>query len=388
MQNFRYMSPTDFIFGKDTELSVGTEIKKYGKKVLFHYGGGHIKKDGLYDRIINSMRQNGIEYIELGGVKANPDVELVRKGIEICREEGIDFILAAGGGSVIDSTKAIAMGVFYEGDVWDFFTEGTEILKALPIGVILTIPATGSEASDTTVVTNSAEGHLKRAVSSGLLKPVFSVMNPELTYSLPADQTAAGGVDIMSHVLERYFTLEPDCGFTDRLCEATLRTVIQNLPKVLESPKDYAARAEIMWTGTIAHNGILGVGRTEDWGSHMLGHEISALYDLTHGATLSIIIPQWMEYVYKTDITRFVKYAVNVWNVEEDFYDPERTALEGIHRTKEFFRSVGMPVSLKEAGIGTDGIAEMAKKCTKYGAVGGFMKLEEEDCIAIYESSR
>lgn len=388
MQNFRYMSPTDFIFGKDTELSVGTEIKKYGKKVLFHYGGGHIKKDGLYDRIINSMRQNGIEYIELGGVKANPDVELVRKGIEICREEGIDFILAAGGGSVIDSTKAIAMGVFYEGDVWDFFTEGTEILKALPIGVILTIPATGSEASDTTVVTNSAEGHLKRAVSSGLLKPVFSVMNPELTYSLPADQTAAGGVDIMSHVLERYFTLEPDCGFTDRLCEATLRTVIQNLPKVLESPKDYAARAEIMWTGTIAHNGILGVGRTEDWGSHMLGHEISALYDLTHGATLSIIIPQWMEYVYKTDITRFVKYAVNVWNVEEDFYDPERTALEGIHRTKEFFRSVGMPVSLKEAGIGTDCIAEMAKKCTKYGAVGGFMKLEEEDCIAIYESSR
>lgn len=206
MQNFRFMSPTDFIFGKDTELQVGTEIQKYGKKVLFHYGGGHIKKNGLYDRIITSMDDSGIEYIELGGVKANPDVGLVREGIEICREEQVDFILAAGGGSVIDSAKAIAMGVSYERDVWDFFEGEAEIPEALPVGVILTIPATGSEASNTTVVTNSAEGHLKRAVSSDLLKPVFSIMNPELTYSLPAYQTAAGGVDIMSHVLERYFT--------------------------------------------------------------------------------------------------------------------------------------------------------------------------------------
>lgn len=388
MQNFRFMSPTDFIFGKDTELQAGTEIQKYGKKVLFHYGGGHIKKNGLYDRIITSMDESGIEYIELGGVKANPDVELVREGIEICREKQVDFILAAGGGSVIDSAKAIAMGVRYEEDVWDFFVGEAEITEALPVGVILTIPATGSEASNTTVVTNSAEGHLKRAVSNDLLKPVFSIMNPELTYSLPAYQTAAGGVDIMSHVLERYFTLEPDCGFTDRLCEATLRTVIQCLPNVLKSPKDYAARAELMWAGTIAHNGILGVGRTEDWGSHMLGHEISALYDLTHGATLSIIIPKWMEYVYQTDLTRFVKYAVNVWQEEEDFYHPERTALEGITRTKEYFRSVGMPVSLSEAGIGAEGIEEMAEKCTKYGAVGGFMKLEKEDCMTIYKNAR
>lgn len=236
MQNFRFKSPTDFLFGKDTELSVGSEMKKYGKKVLFHYGGGHIKKDGLYDRIIDSMEQNGIEYIELGGVKANPDVELVREGINICRKEKVDFILAAGGGSVIDSAKAIAVGVPYDGDVWDFFEGEAEIRKALQVGVVLTIPATGSEASNTTVVTNSTEGHLKRAVSSDLLKPVFAVMNPELTYSLPAYQTAAGGVDIMSHVLERYFTLEPDCGFTDRLCEATLRTVIQCLPDILKSP--------------------------------------------------------------------------------------------------------------------------------------------------------
>lgn len=388
MQNFRFMSPTDFIFGKDTELSVGAEVRKYGNKVLFHYGGGHIRKNGLYDRIINSMEQSGIEYIELGGVKANPDVELVRQGIEICRKEKVDFILAAGGGSVIDSAKAIAMGVFYEKDVWDYFTGDTGIRKALQVGVILTIPATGSEASNTSVLTNSAEGHLKRAVSSDLLKPVFAVMNPELTYSLPAYQTAAGGVDIMSHVLERYFTLEPDCEFTDRLCEATLRTVIQSVPKVLKNPEDYAARAEIMWAGTIAHNGILGVGRSEDWGSHMLGHEISALYDLTHGATLSIVIPQWMKYVYKTDITRFVKYAVNVWNVEEDFYDQEQTALEGIRRTKEFFRSVGMPVSFKEAEISGERIEEMAEKCTKYGAVGGFKKLEKQDCINIYEDAR
>ena len=213
-------------------------------------------------------------------------------------------------------------------------------------------------------------------------------MNPELTYSLPAYQTAAGGVDIFSHVAERYFTLEPDCGFTDRLCEATMKTVIGCLPEVLSHPQEYAGRAEIMWTGTIAHNGILGVGRSEDWGSHMLGHEITAFYGLTHGATLSIIIPNWMEYVYKTDVTRFVKYAVNVWNVENNMDHPEKTTLEGIRRTRDFFRSVGMPVTLEEAGIDGDRIEEMAENCTKYGPVGGFVTLRKEDCMAIYEKSK
>ena len=230
MQNFRFICPTDFIFGKDTENSVGEEIKKYGKRILLHYGGGHIKKNGLYDRIIRSLKANEIEYVELGGVKANPDVEMVREGIRLCREEKLDFILAAGGGSVIDSAKAIAMGVSYPGDVWDFFVGKAQIEEALPVGVILTIPATGSEASNTTVVTNSEGGHSKRAASGDNIKPVFAIMNPELTYSLPAYQTAAGGVDIFSHVAERYFTLEPDCGFTDRLCEATMKTVIGCLP--------------------------------------------------------------------------------------------------------------------------------------------------------------
>ena len=380
MQNFRFICPTDFIFGKDAENAVGEEIKKYGKKVLLHYGGGHIKKNGLYDRVMENLKKHKIEVIELGGVKANPDIGLVREGVEICKKENIDCILAVGGGSVIDSAKAIGIGVYYDGDVWDFFTKETPVKKMLPLGVILTIPATGSEASNTTVVTNSENGHLKRALSHDCLRPDFAVMNPELTYTLPPYQTAAGGVDIMSHVFERYFTLEPNCDLTDRLCEATLKTMIKQLPKVLKHP-------EVMWTGTIAHNGILGVGRSEDWGSHMLGHELSAFYDMTHGATLAIIIPHWMEYVYQTDIQRFVKYAVDVWGIENDIFHPEETALKGIQKTKEFFRSLGMPVSFEDAGIDGEKIEEMAENCTKNGAVGGFVKLEKEDCIKIYEAA-
>ena len=307
--------------------------------------------------------------------------------MEICKKENIDCILAVGGGSVIDSAKAIGIGVYYDGDVWDFFTKETPVKKMLPLGVILTIPATGSEASNTTVVTNSENGHLKRALSHDCLRPDFAVMNPELTYTLPPYQTAAGGVDIMSHVFERYFTLEPNCDLTDRLCEATLKTMIKQLPKVLKHPENYEARAEVMWTGTIAHNGILGVGRSEDWGSHMLGHELSAFYDMTHGATLAIIIPHWMEYVYQTDIQRFVKYAVDVWGIENDIFHPEETALKGIQKTKEFFRSLGMPVSFEDAGIDGEKIEEMAENCTKNGAVGGFVKLEKEDCIKIYEAA-
>lgn len=387
MQNFKFESPTSFLFGKETEMNVGSEVKKYGNKVLLHYGGGHIKKNGLYDRVIGSLRQQNIEIVELGGVKANPDVGLVREGIELCKKENVEVILAVGGGSVIDSAKAIGIGVYYDGDVWDFFLKKVPVEKMLPLGVVLTIPATGSEASNTTVVTNSEHGHLKRALSHSCLRPDFAVMNPELTYSLPAYQTAAGGVDIMSHVLERYFTLEPDCGLTDRLCEATLKTMIKQLPVVLKEPENYGARAEVMWAGTIAHNGILGVGRSEDWGSHMLGHELSAFYDMTHGATLSIIIPNWMEYVYQTDMARFVKYAVDIWGVENDVFHPEETALMGIHKTKEFFKSLGMPVSFADAGIGAEKIDEMAENCTRFGEVGGFVKLNREDCACIYRAS-
>lgn len=387
MRNFRFACPTEFLFGKDTEQNVGAEVKKYGKKVLVHYGGGHIKKNGLYDRVMESLKEAGLEITELGGVKANPDIGLVREGIELCKKEEVEVILAVGGGSVIDSAKAIGIGVYYEGDVWDFFLKKVLVEKMMPLGVVLTIPATGSEASNTTVVTNSENGYLKRALSHSCLRPDFAVMNPELTYSLPAYQTAAGGVDIMSHVLERYFTREPDCELTDRLCEAVLRTMIKQLPVVLEEPENYGARAEVMWAGTIAHNGILGTGRSEDWGSHMLGHELSAFYDMTHGATLAIMIPCWMEYVYQTDIARFVKYAVDVWGVENDVFRPEKTALEGIHKTREFFRALGMPVSFADAGIGADRIEEMAENCTRFGAVGGFVKLEKEDCVRIYQTA-
>lgn len=387
MRNFKFASPTEFLFGKETERNVGAEVKKYGKKVLVHYGGGHIKKNGLYDRVMESLKEQDIEITELGGVKANPDIGLVREGIALCKEKQVEVILAVGGGSVIDSAKAIGIGVYYEGDVWDFFLKKVPVERMMPLGVVLTIPATGSEASNTTVVTNSENGHLKRALSHSLLRPAFAVMNPELTYSLPAYQTAAGGVDIMSHVLERYFTREPGCGLTDRLCEATLKTMIRQLPAALEEPENYEARAEIMWAGTIAHNGILGVGRSEDWGSHMMGHELSAFYDMTHGATLAIMIPRWMEYVYQTDVPRFVKYAADVWGVEHDVFHPEKTALEGIHRTKEFFRSLGMPVSFADAGIGAERIDEMAENCTRFGAVGGFVKLEKEDCARIYRAA-
>lgn len=387
MRNFRFACPTEFLFGKDTEQNVGAEVKKYGKKVLVHYGGGHIKKNGLYDRVMESLKEAGLEITELGGVKANPDIGLVREGIELCKKEQVEVILAVGGGSVIDSAKAIGIGVYYEGDVWDFFLKKVPVEKMMPLGVVLTIPATGSEASNTTVVTNSENGCLKRALSHNCLRPDFAVMNPELTYSLPAYQTAAGGVDIMSHVLERYFTREPDCELTDRLCEAVLRTMIKQLPVVLEEPENYGARAEVMWAGTIAHNGILGTGRSEDWGSHMLGHELSAFYDMTHGATLAIMIPCWMEYVYQTDIARFVKYAVDVWGAENDVFRPEKTALEGIHKTREFFRALGMPVSFADAGIGADRIEEMAENCTRFGAVGGFVKLEKEECVRIYQTA-
>lgn len=387
MKNFRFTCPTTFVFGKGVEAEAGKEVKKYGTKVLLHYGGGHIKKDGLYDRIVQALKGENLEVYELGGVKANPDIGLVREGISLCKKEKIDVILAVGGGSVIDSAKAIGIGRYYDGDVWDFFTKKTPVEKMMPLGVVLTIPATGSEASNTTVVTNSENGHMKRALSHECLRPDFALMNPELTYTLPAYQTAAGGVDILSHIMERYFTNEEDCELTDRQCEALMKTVIKQLPVVMEKPEDYAARAEVMWAGTMAHNGVLGVGRVEDWGSHMLGHELSAYYDMTHGATLSIIIPHWMEYVYQNNIARFVKYAVDVWGIENDVFHPEETAVRGIQKTKEFFKSLGLPVSFADAGIEGEKIEEMAENCTKFGSVGHFIKLNKEDCVQIYQAS-
>ena len=385
MNNFNFLCDTKFIFGKGTEKTVGSEIKRYGKKVLFvNDGGEYLKTTNLYYSVVDSLKEEGLEYIELSGVKANPDVGLVRKGIEICKKENIDFILAVGGGSVIDTAKSIGIGVYYDGDVWDIYKGKGSINDTLPVGVVLTIPATGSEASISAILTN---GNSKRAIDDVRMRPVFSVMNPELTYSLPTFQTTAGCVDIISHVFERYFTNTKNVAFTDRLCESTIKTIIENVYKVMEDPKDYEARAEIMWAGTIAHNGILGVGRDECWGAHMIGHELSGEYNITHGTTLAIILPHWMKYVYKHDVMRFVRYAVEVWGIEQDYYAPEKTALKGIEKTKEFIQSVGQPTSLKEVNITDEKIEEMAEKCTKNGNVGGFVSLDKDDVINIYKSA-
>ena len=384
MNSFRFLSPTEIIFGKDSESAVGAETKKYGSKVLLHYGSGHIKKSGLYNRVVDCLNTAGIAFVELGGVQPNPRLALVREGIRLCRENGIDFVLAVGGGSVIDSAKGIALGVKYDGDVWDFYCDKLEAEDALPVGVVLTIPAAGSESSRGTVLTDEERGD-KRPYNSDLLRPRFALMNPELTYSLPPYQTACGASDIMAHIMERYFTRVPHVELTDRLCEAVLKTFIHNAPVVLGEPKNYDARAEIMWAGSIAHNDLLGTGRVGDWSSHMIEHELSGINDVAHGAGLAIIFPAWMRYVYKQDVSRFAQFAVRVWNREMDFFDPEKTALAGISATKEFFRSVGLPVSLTEIGITPDHYDRIAGNCRRNNgsALGSFLEMDVADIVEI-----
>ncbi|MDQ2085044.1 iron-containing alcohol dehydrogenase [Herbivorax sp. ANBcel31] len=384
MENFTFQNSTKIIFGRETELKVGDEIKGKGSKVLLHYGGGSIKKTGLYDKVTNSLKKSGIEFVELAGAMPNPRLGLVNEGIKICRDNKIDFILAVGGGSAIDSAKAIAVGVPYDGDVWDFYDGKAEAKEAIPVGVVLTIPAAGSEASPNSVVTKE-EGLLKRGMYSELIRPVFSILNPELTYTLPDYQTACGASDMMAHILERYFTNTTHVDLTDRLCEGTLKTIIKNAPIVLNESENYNARAEVMWAGTIAHNGLLNTGRVDDWASHGIEHEISAIYDVAHGAGLAVVFPAWMKYVYKNNVNRFVQFAVRVWNVEMNFEDPEKTALEGIERTTQFFRGIGLPVTLKEMEIGDERLEEMASKATMNGKItlGNFMKLNKDDVYNI-----
>jgi len=385
MRDFEFLSPTKIIFGRNSEAKVGREVKNYSRKILLHYGKGSIIKTGLYDRVVKSLKEEGIDFIELGGVQPNPRVSLVREGIEICRKNGINFILAIGGGSVIDSSKAIAVGVPYSGDVWDFYAGKMEPKTALPVGVVLTIPAAGSEASKSSVITNE-DGWYKRSINTEIIRPRFAIMNPEVTFTLPPYQTACGAADIMAHVMERYFTNDKGVNFTDRLCEATLKTVIYNVPIVLKKPDDYDARAQIMWASTIAHNDLLSTGRTGDWASHGIEHELSGIYDIAHGAGLAIVFPAWMKYVYKHNIERFIQFAINVWNVEPNFESPERIALEGVERLKRFFKDIGLPTSLSEANIGEDRLEEMATKATERGELGEFVKLKKEDVLNILRS--
>ena len=387
MLDFTFHNATKIIFGRDTEKQVGQEISRYGKRVLLHYGGGSIKKTGLYDRVVESLKESGVEIFELGGVMPNPRLSLVREGIKLCRKNNVDAILAVGGGSVIDSAKAIGIGVPYEGDVWDFYSKGKKVEEMLPLGVVLTIPAAGSESSGGSVITNE-DGWYKRATNSVAMRAKFAIMNPELTFTLPAYQTAVGAVDIMSHVMERYFTNVKNVDFTDRLCEATLRTMIRNTPIAIKEPENYDARAEIMWAGTIAHNDLLSTGRMGDWATHGMEHELSAIYDIAHGGGLAIMWAPWMTYVYKHDVERFAQFAYRVWDVEPDFRNQEKVALEGIKRLKEFFASLGIPVTLTGAGIPEDKFDEMARKATEEGPLGQFVKLDKDDVKKIYELAK
>ncbi|HRU97546.1 MAG TPA: iron-containing alcohol dehydrogenase [Ruminococcus sp.] len=384
MDNFQFWSPTEFVFGKGTENEAGKYVKKHGgTKVLLHYGGGSAIKSGLIDRVRKSLSDNGIEYVELGGVKPNPRDTLVYEGIDLCREEKVDFILSVGGGSVIDSSKAIAMGVPYDGDFWDFYT-GKSPEAALPVATILTIAAAGSEGSGDSVITKE-EGGLKRGAGSDLIRPRFSIMNPELTCTLPPYQTASGATDIMAHVFERYFTNTEEVEITDRLCEAVLMTMIKETPRVIADPSNYQARANIMWAGTVAHTNIVGVGRQQDWNSHGIEHELSALYDCAHGAGLAVIMPAWMEFVYKHNVMRFAQAAVRVWGCKMDFENPEATALEGISRFRSFLHSIGMPINFEELGAKKEDIPALVEKFgIGDGRTGGFVALSAADITEIY----
>jgi len=386
MDNFQFCSPTEFIFGKNTIINTAQLIKKYGgTKILLHYGGESAVKSGLLAEVESRLQNDLIEYVKLGGVQPNPVDTIVYKGIELCKKEQVNFILAVGGGSVIDSAKAIASGVPYAGDFWNFFEKTVTINRALPVATILTIPAAGSEGSMSMVITKEKEG-LKRGAGSPHIRPVFSILDPTLTFTLPANQTAYGIADMMAHVMERYFTQTRGVDLTDRLCEAILLSIIKEAPIVMKDPCNYEARANIMWAGTMAHNGICGVGREEDWASHGLEHELSALYGVAHGAGLAVMFPAWMQYVYSSGIDRFVQFAGRVWGIEFAG-DKKETALKGINALKDFFSSLSLPVNFDQLGAKAcdiDCLIETLKINTG-GTFGAFRKLDMMDALAIYK---
>ncbi len=388
MENFTFYSPTYFDFGRGSEEHVSQLIRRFGgSRVLLHYGGGSIKRSGLYDRVRDNLQTAGIEFLELGGVKPNPRSGLVHEGISLCREQGVDFVLAVGGGSVIDSAKAIAAGTVYEGDFLDFYRGKAGIEKALPVGTILTIAAAGSEGSGNSVITDE-EAQIKKGAASDHLRPRFSILNPELTCTLPPYQTAAGAVDIMVHVCERYFSNTEEVEITDRLCEAILKTMIRETPRVMEDPENYEARANIMWAGMLAHNNVCGVGRVQDWASHHIEHELSALYDVTHGAGLAVITPQWMRYVLEINPHKLVSFATEVWGILLNERAPERTALGGIEAFEDFLKGIGMPSTLEELGIQNPDVEQMTDKLFRNrDTEGNYVKLSREDIVRIYENA-
>lgn len=388
MNNFEFYSPTCFVFGKDTEMSAGDYVKRSGgTKVLIHYGGGSVIRSGLLDRVKKSLDDAGIPHIELGGVKPNPRSGLVYEGIELCKKESVDFILAVGGGSVIDSSKAVAAGVVYDGDFWDFY-RGKRIEKALGVGTVLTIAAAGSEGSPDSVITKE-EGMFKRGASGDAIRPKFSILNPALTQTLPAYQTAAGITDIMAHLYERYLTNTEEVEVTDRLIEALLLTMVHEGPRVIADPDNYEARANIMWAGTMAHTNSCGVGRSQDWLSHNIEHELSALYDCAHGAGLAVTMPAVFKYELSHDVMRFAQVAVRVWGCQMDFAHPEVTARAGIEAFRNFLISIGMPKNFEELGAKEEDIPKLVEALCRGdgrdGTISGFVTLNEDDCTKIYK---
>jgi len=390
IKDFNYYAPTRVVFGRDSEKQLAQLVKANGgTRVLVHFGGGSARRSGLLDRTLASLDEAGIAHVELGGVVPNPMLSLVEQGIGLCRQEKVDFVLAVGGGSVIDSAKAIAYGVPYDGQVWDFWDGKATPQQSLPIGVILTIPAAGSEMSSSCVITRD-EGMLKRGFNSDLCRCRFCIMNPELTYTLPPYQTAAGATDIMMHTMERYFSKYEDMTLTDAISEALLRTVKDSVAVVLRQPEDYRHRAQIMWAGSLAHNDLTECGTEKDFATHRLEHELSAVYGVTHGAGLASLWGAWARYVLPRHVSRFAQFAVNVMGVANDFTHPEATALKGIEAMEQFYRSIGMPTNISELlgrCLSLDELRELAERCSRGGTitVGAMEVIDREAMLAIYQ---
>ena len=389
MLNFEYALPTRILFGRGMENRVGEEIRKRnGSKVLLHYGGESAVKSGLLDRVCRCLEASGLSYVLAGGVQPNPRLSKVEEGIRLAKEEKVDFILAVGGGSVIDSAKGIGYGIANEGDVWDFYSRKRIPEACAPVGVILTIAASGSETSDGSVVIND-RNKLKRDVGSDYARPQFAILNPELTFSLPEYQTSCGTTDILMHAMERYFTTVHNVELVDGFLESLMKTVMHNFRIVLEKPGDYDARAELMLAGSFCHNGLLTCGRKGDWASHALEHELGGMYDVAHGAGLAAVWGSWARYVYQTDVMRFAQFAVNVMGCVMDYAHPEKTALEGIAALERFLASTGMPISVRELGykLTDNDIFSLADNCTDHGTkmIGAFRRLDYKDVTNIYK---
>ncbi len=382
--NFEFQCKTELIFGKKAELKVGDEVKKYSKNILLVYGGGSIKKTGLYEKIINSLHKQNIKITELSGIKSNPELGLVRTGIGLCRKNSIDFILAVGGGSAIDTAKAIAMGFYYDGDVWDIYSGKYIPVSSLPIATVLTIAAAGSEASQSSVITNE-NGLIKKGFNCNLSRPVFSILNPELTFSLPDDLTFSGIADMMSHVHERFFSEETN-DISDMMAFAILRTIIKNAKMLKENRKSYDSQAQIMLAGTFAHNDLVGIGRVGDYATHKIEQELSALYGVNHAKGIAVMTLAWMDYVYKKRLDHFVKYAINVWDVSKDFGTKEEIAKEGIAILRKFFIFLGLPLLLNELNLPNnyhEDFDKIAERCTGKSTVGNLVKLNKNDVLNI-----